>query len=81
MALIAKTFTAPAHWASALINGDRSGMTDEDERELDEYLEANPEHGLPVSCSDYPEFEFWGECFAVQTLTETLEYTYLANED
>ena len=25
-----RTITAPAHWASALVNGDQSGMTTED---------------------------------------------------
>lgn len=66
------TFTAPAHWASALINGDRSGLSDEDERELDDHLLANPKHASPVSCDDYPELKRWNGL-----LTETLEYTYL----
>lgn len=44
--------TLPSHWASALINGDRSGMSDEDEKELDRVLELNPQWNMPVDCED-----------------------------
>lgn len=49
-----ETYTAilPSHWASALINADPSGMTDEDEAELDRVLELNPEWAQPVGCED-----------------------------
>lgn len=33
------TYILPAHFASALVNDDRSGLSDEDEKELDEWLE------------------------------------------
>lgn len=46
------TAVLPSHWASALINGDRTGLTDEDEAVLDRVLELNPEWSLPVSCED-----------------------------
>lgn len=65
----------PAHWASALVNGDRSGMTDEDEVELDEYLACNPElHGI-VSCEDdtsLERFNFVGKTLSCDVIT----YTY-----
>jgi hypothetical protein len=32
------TITAPDFWASALINDDRTGMTDEEEAAMDAYL-------------------------------------------
>ena len=44
--------TLPSCWASALVNGDRTGMTDEDEKELDRVLELNPEWALPVGCEE-----------------------------
>lgn len=34
------TFDAPAYWASALINGDTSSFSDEDEWEFNEWCEA-----------------------------------------
>lgn len=51
-----ETLTLPAHWASALINSDESGMTDEESTELAEWVADRPELGECLSCSDYPEF-------------------------
>lgn len=65
----------PAHWASALINGDRSGMTDEEEAELDEYLAENPElHGI-VSCEDDNDIELF-DLSGKPLLCEVATYTY-----
>ena len=36
-------YTLPDFWAPALINGDRTGMSDEDEQQYDAWLEANIE--------------------------------------
>lgn len=48
-------YTLPAHWASALINDDRTGLEDDDERELDSWLAwANPGHCVDVTGE--PEF-------------------------
>jgi hypothetical protein len=49
-------FTLPAHWASALIYGDESGLTDEESTEIAGWLESHPELGECVSCDDYPQF-------------------------
>lgn len=49
-------FTLPAHWASALINGDESGLTDEECTEIAGWLESHPELGECISCDDDPEF-------------------------
>ena len=49
------TYTLPAHWASALVNDDRTGLTDEDEHELDSWIAAaNP--GWCVGVNEEPEF-------------------------
>jgi hypothetical protein len=34
-------YTLPAVWACALVDGDRSGLTDDDDRELGEWLAVN----------------------------------------
>ena len=63
---------APAHWASALVNGDYSGLTDQDKQELRNFLEReNLSAGSCVSCS---ERSFLGKFDGL--LTELLEYTF-----
>ena len=49
MALETITRTLPAHWASYLINGDASGLTDDEELIIDAYMhsESLP---APVQC-------------------------------
>ncbi len=46
------TFDAPAHWASAFVNGDCSGFSDEDQAEFDAWCQANPELCNVVDCSE-----------------------------
>lgn len=60
----------PAHWASALINGDRSGMSDEDEAELDNYLEVNPEFNMPCDVGPTETGRFGG------LLCDVCDYVY-----
>lgn len=49
------TYKLPAHWASALINGDFSGLEEEDEEQLMRVIAGE---GLPdpIGCSTEPEF-------------------------
>ncbi len=49
-------FDAPAHWASAFINGDTSGFEDSDQEEYDRFCEAelgevDGVHSEVVDCS------------------------------
>jgi len=44
-------YVLPAHWASALINGDDSGMRESEIAEMDAWLQAK-KPGLCVGCSD-----------------------------
>lgn len=46
-----------AHWACALINGDVTGMSDEDEAELDAWLTLHPDLYC-VDCSEESEFGY-----------------------
>ncbi len=46
-------FEAPAHWASALINGDCTSFSDDEQVEFDAWCEANPELARDVvDCSE-----------------------------
>lgn len=44
----------PVRWASALINGDYTGLGDPEEEEMNDWLEVNSTYANPVSCGDYP---------------------------
>ena len=44
------TYTAPAHWACALINGDDSGLEESDAQAAQAWAESLP--GPIVSCGD-----------------------------
>jgi hypothetical protein len=43
-------YTLPVYWASALVNGDTSGMSDADEKEMNDWLsEVKPGNCVGVS--------------------------------
>ena len=43
----------PSHFLSALINDDSTGLSDEDESELRQFLDSNPEaHRIESTCDD-----------------------------
>lgn len=47
-----ETYTLPYYWASALINGDFSGLWDHEEDHLNRWLAQRPELGACLSCSE-----------------------------
>ena len=49
------TYTLPAYWACALINGDESDMDDDEIQEMNAWLEQN-QPGFCLDCSDESEF-------------------------
>lgn len=51
-------YTLPSHWASALINGDHSGMEEAEEAELLAFIKAE-RPGYCVGCGDE---EFFSAC-------------------
>ena len=63
-------FDAPAVWASAFINGDTSGLEDEDLEEFEAWCRENPELGWVVDASEEPHIGRWN---GLQT--ELLTYT------
>jgi len=57
-----ETFDLPDFWASALINGDTSGLTDNDEQALNAFTEFMiAEYGScwALDCSEEPSFMRW----------------------
>ncbi len=68
-----KTYILPAYWASYLINGDDSGISDTDKKNADFFLEYN-NLGLPLSCSEESFFK-WGNDFDTMG-GDVLEYTF-----
>ena len=65
-----ETYTLPAHWASALINDDSSGMSDDEIDALNNWYESN-NPGYCTGCSDEPLIvRFDG------LITECLEFTF-----
>lgn len=67
------TYTLPEFWASYLINGDVSGMEDEEQEEIDAFLK-NENLGFCLSCSEYPEFTWRND--ANNLGGNCLEYTF-----
>jgi hypothetical protein len=48
--------TLPAHWASALVNGDETGLEDEDCKAIAAWVRSNP-HLRVTSCNDESTLE------------------------
>ena len=79
MAMQIESFKLPAHWASFLINGDQSGLSDDDVAEIDAMYDVTVQRGYlrfeVLSCSEesyftrYPDLEIGGNL-----LVEVLEY-------
>jgi len=66
-------YLLPAHWASALINGDYSGLDYKEADELDAWVRfAKP--GYCVGCSD--EAEFCGRNDATNLGGDCLVFTF-----
>ena len=77
-----ETHTMPAQWASALINGDTSGLSRDfaDVFQFNFFFEKNPEFKSPVSCSENPTVERFTFSPGFTLLTECLEYSFLRGE-
>jgi hypothetical protein len=72
------TYTAPSCWASYLINGDATGISDDDRAEADKFVAhvvAAIGNGFPVDCSEpdfmwRPDFGMAGDCCTYSFLQE-----------
>lgn len=73
-------YTLPAHWASALINGDRSGLDDADEADLEAWLATHPDLGDCPTCTDEEEFRTSHDATGVGVLAcNCLTFTFPKN--
>lgn len=71
------TYTLPAYWASALINGDYSGTSEQDTADIDKFIEGNIKPGCRfdcIGCGDEQYFK-WGND-ATNLGGDVLEYTF-----
>ena len=61
----------PGYWASYLINGDASGLTELELEEVDAWLDNHPEYGGCLSIEGEPELHRFNGL-----LTEVMEYHF-----
>jgi hypothetical protein len=70
-----QTYTLPEHWAGALVNDDYTGLSDDEESELTQWLDDNtPGHCIEVS--DNPEFNNWHDAIDYALPCNCLTYTF-----
>lgn len=50
-------YTVAEHWLSAIVNGDYSGLTDQEESDLNAWLDANQESGAYWDTDGYIRFD------------------------
>lgn len=72
-----ETYTMPAHWASALINNDKSGLSEADLNEFEAFIDMHRELQNPISCSEEPTLERFTFYPGKTLLTECLVYSFL----
>lgn len=75
-----ETYKLPAHWASALINDDQSGLDDDDAAALDRFTaHMTAVHGRcwPLTCDDDAGFETYHDARQFGVLAcDTLTYYF-----
>lgn len=72
------TYTLPVYWATALVNDDWSGMSDDDERECREWL-ARTQPGYCVGVSEETWFAWRND--ATTLGGDVAEYSFIPSED
>jgi hypothetical protein len=68
-------YLLPDFWASALINGDESGMKDDDIAAMNKWFDSR-KPGYCVDCSDESEFTTWHDARAYVLACDCLTYTF-----
>lgn len=72
-----REYTLPAYWASYLINGDSSGISDEEKSQADEWLKEK-QLPAPASCSDESWFAWRND--AANLGGDVMEFVFLVPE-
>ena len=70
------TYTLPAHWASALINGDESGFSDEESEALEAWLNHEGV-GACVDVSQESFFSAFHDARFYVLACDCLEFTFI----
>lgn len=70
------TVVLPAYWASALINRDYTAYSEQDRKEINEWIAENPQFGSALSCGEHTLMEQLDGL-----LTECLEFTFPLREE
>ena len=70
-----ETYILPVYWASYIINGDASGMDDDEQAACDSWLERNP----VGNCVEVGESYFAHRNDAGTLAGDVAEYTFLIN--
>jgi hypothetical protein len=81
MAMLFDQITGPAHWASYLVNGDASGLLDDEKAKADAWLEREGV-AYVVGCSDNAHFTWHMRLYAPELDCEggdVLDYTVELN--
>jgi hypothetical protein len=75
MSIKTTAYTLPAHWACALINGDESGMSEEESAALDRWIK-DTRPGYCLGCSDEPEFRNHHDADGYELAGDCLTFTF-----
>ena len=75
-----ETFQLPDFWASALINGDTSGLSNEDKQALEAFTNSMiKDYGscLAIDCTDEPHFSKFHDASSFGVLAcDVLEFSF-----
>lgn len=71
------TYLLPSYWACALINGDYTGLSEEDKKEIENFLKTA--EGSPASV-DFETEGFYRHNDAGTLPGNCVEYTFLIDE-
>lgn len=70
-----ETYVLPAHWASVLINGDESGLNDEEQFQFEAWS-TKATWGYCVGVEGEPEFTQWHDARPEVLPCDCLTYTF-----
>lgn len=76
MTITTQTYTLPASWASYVINGDASGIEDDEVIVIDAWLNK-VQPGIPTSCSDEQFFSWHNDGPTPNIGGDCLEYEFI----
>lgn len=77
----ASEYVLPAHWVSALINGDYSGYEDSEDAEIDAWL-SYESPGDCVGCTEQPELTVWHDAGGRgSVMHECLVFTFIKHKE